>query len=54
MTQLLADMLPTAMLGLFIAMPLGPIMFDVCAADVGIGFGIASAMGAADAHGLFH
>jgi threonine/homoserine/homoserine lactone efflux protein len=55
MTQLLADMLPAAMLGLFIAMPFGPVCL-MCVQRtlaLGIWFGIASGMGAAVAHGLF-
>jgi threonine/homoserine/homoserine lactone efflux protein len=55
MTQLLADMLPAAMLGLCIAMPFGPICL-MCVQRtlaLGIWFGIASGMGAAVAHGLF-
>ena len=55
MTQLLADMPPAAMLGLFIAMPFGPICL-MCVQRtlaLGIWFGIASGMGAAVAHGLF-
>jgi len=55
MTQLLADMLPAAMLGLFIAMPFGPICL-MCVQRtlaLGIWFGIASGMGAAVAHGTF-
>jgi threonine/homoserine/homoserine lactone efflux protein len=55
MTQLLAEMLPAAMLGLLIAIPFGPICL-MCVQRtlaLGIGFGIASGMGAAVAHGLF-
>jgi threonine/homoserine/homoserine lactone efflux protein len=55
MTPLLADMLPAAMLGLFIAIPFGPICL-MCVQRtlaLGIWFGIASGMGAAAAHGLF-
>ncbi len=55
MTQLLADMLPAAMLGLFVAIPFGPICL-MCVQRtlaLGIWFGIASGMGAAVAHGLF-
>jgi threonine/homoserine/homoserine lactone efflux protein len=55
MTQLVADMLPAAMLGLFIAIPFGPICL-MCVQRtlaLGIWFGIASGMGAAVAHGLF-
>jgi threonine/homoserine/homoserine lactone efflux protein len=55
MTQLLADMLPAAMLGLLIAIPFGPICL-MCVQRtlaLGIWFGIASGMGAAVAHGLF-
>jgi threonine/homoserine/homoserine lactone efflux protein len=55
MTQLLADMLPAAMLGLFIAIPFGPICL-MCVQRtlaLGIWFGIASGMGAATAHGIF-
>jgi len=55
MTQLLADMLPAAMLGLFIAIPFGPICL-MCVQRtlaLGIWFGIVSGMGAAVAHGLF-
>ena len=55
MTPLLADMLPAAMLGLFIAIPFGPICL-MCVQRtlaLGIWFGIASGMGAAVAHGLF-
>jgi threonine/homoserine/homoserine lactone efflux protein len=55
MTQLLADMLPAAMLGLFIAMPFGPVCL-MCVQRtlaLGIWFGIASGMGAAVAHGTF-
>lgn len=54
MTQLLADMLPAAMLGLFIAIPFGPICL-MCVQRtlaLGIWFGIASGMGAATAHGI--
>jgi len=53
--QLLADALPAAMLGLFIAIPFGPICL-MCVQRtlaLGIWFGIASGMGAAVAHGLF-
>ena len=55
MTQLLADMLPAAMLGLFIAIPFGPICLMCVQRTLvfGIWFGIASGMGAAAAHGLF-
>jgi threonine/homoserine/homoserine lactone efflux protein len=55
MTQLLADMLPAAVLGLFIAIPFGPICV-MCVQQTlafGIRFGIASGIGAALAHGLF-
>jgi threonine/homoserine/homoserine lactone efflux protein len=55
MTQLLADMLPAAMLGLFIAIPFGPICL-ICVQRtlaLGLWFGIVSGMGAAVAHGLF-
>lgn len=55
MTQLLADMLPAAIFGLFIAIPFGPICL-ICVQRtlaLGIWFGIASGMGAAVAHGLF-
>ncbi len=55
MTQLLADTLPAAMLGLFVAIPFGPICL-MCVQRtlaLGIWFGIASGMGAAVAHGLF-
>jgi threonine/homoserine/homoserine lactone efflux protein len=55
MTPLLADLLPAAMLGLFIAIPFGPICL-MCVQRtlaLGIWFGIASGMGAAVAHGLF-
>jgi hypothetical protein len=55
MTQLLADMMPAAMLGLFIALPFGPICL-MCVQRtlaLGIWFGIASGLGAAVAHGLF-
>ncbi len=55
MTQLLADMLPAAMLGLFIAIPFGPICL-MCVQRtlaLGIWFGIVSGMGAAVAHALF-
>jgi threonine/homoserine/homoserine lactone efflux protein len=48
-------MLPAAMLGLFIAIPFGPICL-MCVQRtlaLGIWFGIASGMGAAVAHGLF-
>jgi threonine/homoserine/homoserine lactone efflux protein len=54
-TPLLADMLPAAMLGLFIAIPFGPVCL-MCVQRtlaLGIWFGIASGMGAAAAHGLF-
>jgi threonine/homoserine/homoserine lactone efflux protein len=55
MTQLVADMLPAAMIGLFIAMPFGPICLLCVQRTVALGiwFGIASGMGAAVAHGLF-
>jgi threonine/homoserine/homoserine lactone efflux protein len=55
MTQLLADMLPATMLGLFIAIPFGPICLMCVQRTLvfGIWFGIASGMGAAAAHGLF-
>ena len=55
MTQLLADMLPAAMLGLFIAIPFGPICLMCVQRTLafGIWFGIASGMGAATAHGMF-
>lgn len=55
MTQLLADMLPAATLGLFIAIPVGPVGL-ICVQRtlaLGIWFGIASGMGAAVAHALF-
>jgi threonine/homoserine/homoserine lactone efflux protein len=55
MTQLLAEVLAAAMLGLFIAIPFGPICL-MCVQRtlaLGIWFGIASGMGAAVAHGLF-
>jgi threonine/homoserine/homoserine lactone efflux protein len=55
MTQLLADTLPAAMLGLFVAIPFGPICL-MCVQRtlaLGIWFGIASGMGAAVAQGLF-
>jgi threonine/homoserine/homoserine lactone efflux protein len=55
MTPLLADLLPAAMLGLFIAIPFGPICL-MCVQQTlafGIRLGIASDMGAAVAHGLF-
>jgi threonine/homoserine/homoserine lactone efflux protein len=55
MTQLLADLLPAAMLGLVIAIPFGPVCL-MCVQRtlaLGIWFGIASGMGAAVAHGLF-
>jgi threonine/homoserine/homoserine lactone efflux protein len=55
MTQLLADVLPAALLGLFIAVPFGPICL-LCVQRtlaLGIWFGIASGMGAATAHGIF-
>lgn len=51
----MADVLPAAMLGLFIAIPFGPICL-MCVQRtlaLGIWFGIASGMGAAVAHGLF-
>jgi threonine/homoserine/homoserine lactone efflux protein len=54
-TQLLADLLPAAMLGLVIAIPFGPICL-MCVQRtlaLGIWFGIASGLGAAVAHGLF-
>jgi threonine/homoserine/homoserine lactone efflux protein len=47
--------MPAAMLGLFIAMPFGPICL-MCVQRtlaLGIWFGIASGVGAAVAHGLF-
>ena len=55
MTQLAADMMPAAMLGLFIAMPFGPICLMCVQRTLasGVRFGIASGMGAAVAHGLF-
>jgi threonine/homoserine/homoserine lactone efflux protein len=55
MMQLVADMLPAAMLGLFIAIPFGPICLMCVQRTLvfGIWFGIASGMGAAAAHGLF-
>ena len=54
MTQLLAEMLPATMLGLFIAIPFGPICLMCVQRTMafGIRFGIASGMGAATAHGL--
>lgn len=55
MTQLLAEVLPAAMLGLFIAIPFGPVCL-MCVQRtlaLGIWFGIASGLGAAVAHGLF-
>jgi threonine/homoserine/homoserine lactone efflux protein len=54
-TQLLANMLAAAMLGLFIAIPFGPICLMCVQRTLafGIWFGIASGMGAAVAHGLF-
>jgi threonine/homoserine/homoserine lactone efflux protein len=55
MTRIVADMLPAAMLGLFIAIPFGPVCL-MCVQRtlaLGIWFGIASGMGAAVAHGLF-
>jgi threonine/homoserine/homoserine lactone efflux protein len=54
-TQLLADTLPAALLGLFVAIPFGPVCL-MCVQRtlaLGIWFGIASGMGAAVAHGLF-
>jgi threonine/homoserine/homoserine lactone efflux protein len=54
MTQLLADTLSAAMIGLFIAIPFGPICL-MCVQRtlaLGIWFGLASGMGAAVAHGL--
>jgi len=54
MTPPLADLLPAAMLGLFIAIPFGPVCL-MCVQRtlaLGIWFGIASGMGAAIAHGL--
>ncbi|MDQ8728872.1 LysE family transporter [Bradyrhizobium sp. LHD-71] len=55
MTQLLVDMLPAAMLGLFVAIPFGPICLMCVQRTLasGIWFGIASGFGAAVAHGLF-
>jgi threonine/homoserine/homoserine lactone efflux protein len=55
MTPLLADLLPAAMLGLFIAIPFGPtcLMCVQRTLALGLRFGIASGMGAAVAHGLF-
>jgi threonine/homoserine/homoserine lactone efflux protein len=55
MTQLLADMMPAAMLGLFIAVPFGPIGLMCVERTLasGVWFGIASGMGAATAHGIF-
>jgi threonine/homoserine/homoserine lactone efflux protein len=55
MTQLLADMLPAAMLGLCVAIPFGPVCLMCVQRTLasGIRFGIASGMGAAVAHGLF-
>jgi threonine/homoserine/homoserine lactone efflux protein len=55
MTQLLADMMPAAMLGLFIAIPFGPIGLMCVERTLasGVWFGIASGMGAATAHGIF-
>ena len=55
MMQLLADTLPAAMLGLFIAIPFGPICLTCVQRTLALGiwFGIASGMGAAVAHGLF-
>jgi threonine/homoserine/homoserine lactone efflux protein len=55
MTQVLADMLPAAMLGLFIAIPFGPICLMCVQRTLALGvwFGIASGIGAAVAHGLF-
>ena len=55
MTQLVADMLPAAILGLFVAIPFGPICL-MCVQRtlaLGIWFGIVSGLGAAVAHGLF-
>lgn len=55
MMPLLADMLPAAMLGLFIAIPFGPVCLMCVQRTLafGIWFGIATGMGAAAAHGLF-
>jgi threonine/homoserine/homoserine lactone efflux protein len=55
MTQLLADMLPAAMLGLFVAIPFGPVCLMCVQRTLALGlwFGLASGMGAAVAHGLF-
>jgi threonine/homoserine/homoserine lactone efflux protein len=55
MTPLLADMLPVATLGLFVAIPFGPVglMCVQRTLALGLWFGIATGMGAAVAHGLF-
>ena len=55
MTQLLADMLAAAMLGLLITIPFGPIGL-LCVERTlafGVWFEVASGMGAATAHGIF-
>jgi threonine/homoserine/homoserine lactone efflux protein len=55
MTQLLADMISAAVLGLFIAIPFGPVCLMCVQRTLasGIWFGIASGIGAATAHGMF-
>jgi threonine/homoserine/homoserine lactone efflux protein len=55
MTPLIAHLLPAAALGLCVAIPFGPIglMCVQRTLAFGIWFGIASAMGAATAHGMF-
>ena len=55
MRQLLAEVLPAVMLGLFIAMPFGPVCLMCVQRTLALGmwFGIATGMGAAVTHGLF-
>ena len=55
MRQLLAEVLPAAMLGLFIAMPFGPVCLMCVQRTLasGMSFGIATGVGAAVTHGMF-
>jgi threonine/homoserine/homoserine lactone efflux protein len=55
MTGFLAEVPPAAMLGLFVAIPFGPVCLMCVQRTLasGIRFGVASGMGAAVAHGTF-
>ncbi|MCA6119176.1 hypothetical protein J6524_30485 [Bradyrhizobium sp. WSM 1738] len=55
MTPFIAHLLPAAALGLFVAIPFGPIGLMCVQRTLAFGswFGVASGMGAATAHGMF-